>query len=111
WAMRYSRWKKVAAYWLYEEVHISHASCIRTLCEAEAITVRRMGGKNRIAIIPNGIDLPDGPPRGTAPWNGVVEPGKKVLLFLSRIHPKKGLANLLKAWAQNRESTDWVLAI
>ena len=47
---------------------------------------------------------------------GRVEPGKKVLLFLSRIHPKKGLPNLLRAWAACHSSpvtrhSEWVLAI
>jgi glycosyltransferase involved in cell wall biosynthesis len=44
--------------------------------------------------------------------------GRKVLLYLGRIHPKKGLVNLLKAWAKNRKSEirnqkseEWVLAI
>ncbi len=53
-----------------------------------------------------------------APWNDLVEPDRKVLLYLGRIHPKKGLVNLLKAWAAirrtengRRRADDWVLAI
>jgi len=41
--------------------------------------------------------------------------GRKVLFYLGRIHPKKGLVNLLRAWhqAQSAERTaeEWVLAI
>ncbi len=137
WAVRNSRWKKVIAHFFYEGSHLRHASCLRALCESEARAMRRLGLNNPIAIISNGIDLPvfqnaesggqgaeAGGPSSVAilpslsPWAGVVEPGRKVLLFLSRIHPKKGLVNLLKAWAAVRTTDDgrrkaegWVLAI
>ena len=47
------------------------------------------------------------------------EKGRKVLLYLGRIHPKKGLVNLIKAWEVvnrkskigNRKYEEWVLAI
>jgi glycosyltransferase involved in cell wall biosynthesis len=46
------------------------------------------------------------------------KPDRKVLLYLGRIHPKKGLVNLLRAWAEIRKSEsgkrkaeEWVLAI
>ena len=115
WAVRNSHWKKVIAHFFYEGAHLRDASCLRALCEAEARSLRQFGLTNPIAIIPNGIDLPTIGNRqsaiGNPPWHGFVEPGKKVLLFLSRIHPKKGLMNLLKAWAQNRKSEEWVLAL
>ncbi len=126
WAVRNSSWKKAVAYIFYEAAHLHQASCLRALCESEAHSIRRLGLKNPIAIIPNGIDLPrlenvaTSEPVATrnAPWQGRVQPGQKVLLFLSRIHPKKGLVNLLKAWAENqkpgagtRKSEEWVLAI
>jgi poly(glycerol-phosphate) alpha-glucosyltransferase len=49
----------------------------------------------------------------------MVEPGRKVLLYLGRIHPKKGLVNLLRAWKEVRgqrsevrgRGAEWVLAI
>jgi glycosyltransferase involved in cell wall biosynthesis len=130
WALCHSRWKKVVAYFLYESAHLHQANCLRALCEAEARAIRKIGLTNPIAIIPNGVDLPETRSQesavssqngggGKQPWDGLVEPGRKVLLFLSRIHPKKGLVNLLKAWAvvnrksktENRKSDEWVLAI
>ena len=122
WAIRNSRWKKVIAHFFYEGAHLRDATCLRALCESEARAIRLTGLKNPIAIVPNGIDLPEGGSRkaaaGSAPWQGLIEPGRKVMLFLSRIHPKKGLVNLIKAWSQNRQSAighrqsnEWVLAI
>jgi poly(glycerol-phosphate) alpha-glucosyltransferase len=117
WAIRNSRWKKVVAHWLYEGPHLRGAQCLRALCEPEARALRDLGLKNDIAIIPNGIDLPSGSPLCPPPWKNFVEPGSKVLLFLSRIHPKKGLMNLLRAWARvqaalgNARAGKWILAI
>ena len=118
WALKNSPWKKKIAWGLFEGEHLRRARCIRALCPSEARSVRQLQLKNDIAVIPNGIDLPTGPAPARPPWQGMVEPGRKVLLFLSRIHPKKGLVNLLKAWAINRKTEtgnpkpeEWVLAI
>lgn len=128
WAVRHHRWKKILAYAIFESNHVHGARCLRALCDSEARSIRQMGLKNPVAIIPNGIDLPKDvqgkatdnssgqSEEGRAPWVGYVEPGRKVLLFLSRIHPKKGLMNLLKAWkasldAQSSAFNSWCLAI
>jgi len=118
WALKNSRWKKKIAYAWFEQAHLRGARCLRALCESEARSIRQLGLQNDIAVIPNGIDLPTAAPSSPPPWAGQVEPDSKVLLFLSRIHPKKGLVNLLKAWAANQRtesggqrSGDWVLAI
>ncbi len=141
WAVKNSAWKKRLALMLYEREHIESAACLRALCEAEARAIRQFGLKNPIAIIPNGIDLPIIPNAETlktetlkhqsasAPSSfSACQPvslsafanGRKVLLYLGRIHPKKGLVNLLKAWAAvqgSRHSSpvtrhdEWLLAI
>jgi poly(glycerol-phosphate) alpha-glucosyltransferase len=111
WALKNSQWKKKIAYAWFEREHLCGTRCLRALCESEAQSIRQLGLKNDIAIIPNGIDLPTAAPTSPPPWVGRIEPGSKVLLFLSRIHPKKGLVNLLKAWAKNQKSADWTLAI
>ena len=115
WALNNSRWKKKLAYALFERGHLHGARCLRALCSSEADSMRQLRLKNSIAVIPNGIDLPPVTAPSAPPWGNVVEPGKKVLLFLSRIHPKKGLVNLLRAWSQvqsaSRGEPAWVLAI
>src|SRR5205807_2621978 len=108
WAIRHHRWKKVLAYAVFETNHVHGARCIRALCDSEARDIRQLKLKNPVAVIPNGVDLPElrvaTGTDGDAPWANLTEPGQKVLLFLGRIHPKKGLTNLLKAWAAVRKS-------
>ena len=123
WALRNSAWKKRLAGLLYERSMLNGAACIQANTEKEAADIRAYGLTNPIAIIPNGIDLQKAGSLqsvvvSSAPWAGMIEPGKKVLLFLSRIHPKKGLPNLLRAWAENckaesrnQKAGEWVLAI
>lgn len=116
WAVGRSRWKKQVSAWLYEKDHLRGASCLRALNEGEVRAIRAFGLKDvRLCRIPNGIDVPADASAGPAPWGGEVEPGKKVLLFLSRIHPKKGIANLLMAWsklqADDPPASDWELVV
>jgi glycosyltransferase involved in cell wall biosynthesis len=115
WALKNSRWKKLIAWRLFEQEHLRAARCLRALCTSEADSMRQLGLKNEIAVIPNGIDLPTGLAPSPPPWKDVIEPGRKVLLFLSRIHPKKGLINLLRAWKQTQAAKNldeqWLLAI
>src|SRR6266850_2247420 len=101
WAVRNSKLKKGIALVLYERQHLQKAACIRALCEAEANAIRNFGLENPICIIPNGIDLPaqqNGTPPQPPPWKGVIENDQNILFYLGRLHPKKGIVNLLKAW-------------
>ncbi len=99
WALANSRWKKRLAGWLYEHDHLARAACIHALCASEARSIRQFGLKNPICIIPNGVDMPEKPCREPPPWAGQTDPDEKVLLYLGRIHPKKGLTELLDGWA------------
>ena len=116
WAVNNSRWKKAIAYALFEQAHLVNADCLRALCESEAQSIRALGLKNTVAVIPNGIDLPNQMPEGPAPWSERISKDRKILLYLGRIHPKKGLPELLRAWADlQKEKTalnnEWLLVI
>jgi glycosyltransferase involved in cell wall biosynthesis len=91
WAVKHSYWKKRFAGVMYEHRHLMNAACLHALCPAEADAIRRYGLTNPVCVVPCGIDLPAlGPTKSTRQ--------EKVLLFLGRIHPKKGLVHLLTAW-------------
>lgn len=116
WALKNSPWKKRVAAWLFEDRNLHSAQCLHALCNAEAQNFRRYGLRNPIAVIPNGVDFSD-PVQGqseiTRPQkaNGSLSE-QKTLLFLSRLHPKKGLDNLLEAWgALAAEFSGWRLVI
>ena len=120
WALQNAKWKKQIAALLYEDTHLRDAACLRALCEAEAQSIRVYGMRNPICIIPNGVDLPDLVESSaleveSLPFQKFAQ-GRKVLLYLGRLHPKKNVANLVRAWKQTLEShpltlENWVLAI
>ncbi len=116
WALRHSAWKKRLVRWAYEDAHMRDAACLRALCQSEAGSIRAYGLENPIAIIPNGVELPEDRGQGTGGRGQGT--GRKALLFLGRIHPKKGLANALRAWAEvtrhgagGRGQEEWAFAI
>lgn len=100
WALANSRWKKKIAFSLYERAHLRQAACISALNVSEAQSIRQFGLKNPICIIPNGVDIDDSHYDAEPPWTAEQSAGRKTLLFLGRIHPKKGLTDLINAWSQ-----------
>ncbi|MEI6891693.1 MAG: glycosyltransferase [Pontiella sp.] len=103
WAVQNSAWKKKLVEVLFARKAFDRASCIHALCRSEAESIRAYGLKNPIAVLPNAVELPAlGRKKATAT-------GQKKLLFLGRIHPKKGLKELIEAWAKT--SGDWRLLI
>jgi poly(glycerol-phosphate) alpha-glucosyltransferase len=107
--------KKKIVLSLYESKHLKQAACIQALCMSELESIRAFGLKNPVAIIPNGTELPSVDHRDSdypVPCRWKQTDNRKTLLFLSRIHHKKGLDNLLQAWAlTNPEKHDWQLVI
>jgi poly(glycerol-phosphate) alpha-glucosyltransferase len=110
WALTQSRLKKTVAVSLFERRHLQLASCVHALTAAEAEAIRRVEPRAEVIVVPNGIRLPDGPSE-----EGPEGPARR-LLYLGRLHKKKGLEHLLKGWAEFRSSSpgtasDWRLEI
>lgn len=70
---------------------LSAVTCFHATALAEYEDIRKMGFRQPVAIIPNGMDVPILP---------TIEKNNEsyTLLFLGRIHPIKGLDVLLAAW-------------
>lgn len=92
-ALQISRWKKLPVWHLWQKDALRRADLIHATAVSEYEEVRAAGLTNPVAIIPNGIDLPVLAPKP-------ISKGERVVLSLGRIHPKKGLDQLLRAWQQ-----------
>lgn len=107
WALRNSGWKKLAGY-AYENRHLRGAACLHALNESEALSIRGYALRNPICVIPNGVELPA--ELGPIDRRNPIDRRKKICLFIGRLHPKKGISTLLRAWAK-LPSHDWELVL
>ncbi len=100
---------------LWEFENLRSAACLRVTSKDELEWVRLFGLKNPVALIPHGIDVENQTSLLSQPEAEALLPlwkGKRILLSLSRVHPKKGLPVLLKAWSKmGTERSDWLLVI
>lgn len=76
---------------LFFQKGLDAVTCYHALCQKELEDIRAYGLKQPVAIIPNGINLPITDTKYTKDNN------KKHLLYLGRLHEKKGVDILLKA--------------
>lgn len=88
---------------LFFQKGLEAVDCYHALCQKELEDIRAYGLKQPIAIIPNGINLPD---------KTKIYPRKDEklhLLYLGRLHRKKGVDILLKALAEiKNENLDFL---
>ncbi len=105
WSLRQKWLKKKIAMWLYQRKDLARAVALHATAEAEKEHFIELGFTNPIVVLPNGINVP-----AALPERESNKDGKRRLLFLSRIHKKKGLAELTRAWGEVRPQ-DWELEI
>lgn len=103
WILANNPWKKQLALFLYQKKAIERADYLHATALMEAKNIRALGFTNPVRVIPNGIDLSEVREIKT-------HYGTRKMVFLSRIHPKKGIELLLEAW-RNSDTNSWSLEI
>ena len=103
WALNQKQLKKSIALMTYQGMVNRGAAMFFATAQQEVDNIHRLGLTQPIAVIPNGVDV-------SSPVPPLSSVGKRVILFLSRIHPKKGLLDLVEAWAEVRDPT-WRIVI
>lgn len=117
-ALRRSAWKKRLFAGLFQRGILRRASCLHALTSFEADAIRAYGIMSPICVIPNGVDLPEAAvmPAKLPPWSDRNPEGRAVLLYLSRLHPIKGVVELIVGWHQLKRRRPeltgrWLLAL
>jgi glycosyltransferase involved in cell wall biosynthesis len=86
-----SVWIKRVFWMVFQKKMLSSAACFCVTSDDEYRDIRRMGFTQPVAVIPNGVDFKK--------RDFFLEKACKKLLFLGRVHPIKGIENLLHTWA------------
>lgn len=106
WSLSQKKWKKKLAWWLYQRNDVQKSACVFTTAKMEAEHVSNLGITTCKAVIPNGIET------DAYPCKTSVEGVKKQVLFLSRVHVKKGIELLFEAWKRlHSDYVDWQLLV
>jgi len=97
WILKRHYWtKKFPALLLYQKAAVKNANGLHATAESEKENLLKLGYNDKISVIANGIDVEDIEMKSSWKRN-------KEILFLSRVHVKKGINFLLEAVAQLKE--------
>ena len=97
WALHHKWLKKQIAWHVYQKRDLQRASLLHVTAQSEVKDMRRLGLQNELIVQPLGVNFRWSEDELHKIKNGMKE---KRILFLSRLHPKKGIDNLIKAWAK-----------
>ena len=90
-ALSHRAWKKQIALRLGQQRVLDTVSCFHATATREVEAIRALGFKQPIALIPNGVKIPEVP----ATFDSQAT---RTALYLGRIHPIKNLDALVEAW-------------
>jgi len=93
-ALQFSRAKKRIFDVALQRRALETVTCFQATAEVELEDIRGAGYNAPAAIVPNGIGIP---------VLGDMRTGERNVLYLGRVHPKKGIDRLLKAWCAVQE--------
>lgn len=95
WALRHKFLKKRLALALYQGRDLRRAALVHVTAQPEADDVRRMGSRAPVVVAPLGVEH-----AAFAAAPIPLRRASRTVLFVGRLHPVKGLPNLLAAWAR-----------
>lgn len=105
WAMKHHWWKKALVWYFLQKRLLKKAALFHSTAKTESEWIKSLGFNQKIYEAPLGTEIGS---FGDCKDN-------KVVLFVGRIHPVKGLENLIKAWSivvsLGEVATGWKLKI
>lgn len=115
WCLEYKSTKKKLYMGLIQKWQLLGASVIHAVSDAESEDVKTLFPEVKTRTIHNGVDLPKSVTNADRVAAETIFPwlrGRRIILFLGRIHPIKGLDILIKAFSEaKRTQTTHALVI
>ena len=115
WSLNQSKIKKNVAWYSFQRRALEAADCLHVTEPGELEAVRQLGISSPVALIPNGVELDVSKVRLTKSESSRklgLNPETRYVLFLSRLHKKKGVDLLIKAWGYiSAKFPNWHLLI
>ena len=100
WSLKQKWLKKRIARFLYQDRDLKLAAALHATAESEAEQFRKLGFKNKIIVSSNGVNVPEREMFECSECSNVRMDGQRRALFVSRMHPKKGVLELVESWAR-----------
>ena len=108
WALSHHAWRKKFAGLIYQNQDIGSADVLIASSIVDYENLRRLGYKHPIAIIPHGVKKTE--VKQEFLEDTYDKSSLRTVLFLSRIHPKKGVLELVESWGKLKR-VGWKLLI
>lgn len=99
WALSQGRMKKLFAWHLFQRRDLVRSACLHVTAPSEVEDVQRIGLRTSTVVIPLGVTPAMPVDEVLALKREAEKSSVRTLLFVSRIQKKKGLVNLIRAWA------------
>jgi len=106
WAFNHKWAKKRIAWWIYQKRLLQSADILIVNSGQELRRLRSLGLRPPIATIANGVDL-----EGLPAFEDMKAERERIVLFFSRIDPKKGVPDLINAWISLQDHKGYCLHI
>ena len=90
WSRNQKKLKKLIYYQLLEQKYLNSARALRAVSKTEYVNLKGLFGEN-VFYLPNGVDTSESA-------DAKIISSKITFLFMSRLHHKKGLKELLRGW-------------
>ncbi|MBO6556984.1 MAG: glycosyltransferase [Pseudomonadales bacterium] len=103
-ALTFNKLHKRIVSLLFQQRVLDEAQCLFASSARELEDIRNYGLKNPVAVIPHGVQK--------LSENTLTIPKEKVVLYMGRLHPIKGIETLISSWTKLENSfPDWQLQI